>query len=1433
MKTFIKTAVLRPVTICVLVIILLATGVLATMDMSTALLPGIQMPIFGVSVVYPGASARSVEKDVTKVLASGLKSVTGVVETETYSYENVGMVILTCDYGIDVDKKRDEIAQVVDNTSLPSSCYEPIVIAVDMNSGAVATVALYNDSNDINKLNADAQSLKEMMGGIEGVESVSLVGAPTQQIEIHSLEGFDMASLLIMQALQSENLDIPIGSIMADGSVVSIRNSSDANSIYDIMTLPVSVPLGGVASSLNNVKNIVNMYQTCTLQELEQYVAQADGMHDLMAQVDGMTSAELGQMKMLLPIVTKMLNDARDGNDTYADFRKVYPDSDTNGDGTLDGKDITYEQFALLFTDGGSRVVDGEEVSFTGFKFFHTDVAHQSCDDTCTQDVYTYQQVAEILRFAENVDSAILQEIVDIKKAAEEAGTTATIDNEVYVRLFGSVTDVPVTEQLVEIVRRSDFKTNVSSVLLEYKRKHVVLEEGENYGKPVYSNGQLCVVDNGRLTANGQLVNNYGWLVDGEGRYIDEKGNVLTLTEAQKIERYNKLGEYIIFSDEELLELYNAMGIDVGIEFGVTPDTIRFLRVTDFNSEDGTIVVPLCALGKVEEVDTYSGYAQMNGHLAVMVEVYASTDADTTYVVDKVKEAMAQISGDSANTIVLLDDKSEFISQSISNVLSSIIIGGVLAILVIYLFVRRIRSSLVVAITMPLSVLVALLCMWAMGLTLNMVSLGGLAVGIGMLVDNSIVVLESITKYRDSGHSIFDSCVKGTREVAGSLLASTLTNICVFFPILFTQGLTREIFYDLVWAILYSIVMSLIVAVTVIPSLYHLVYRRNPQKKVVNDDGTVTMVSREDGEPRKKAIVEKAQRKVEKMQKAVVNSERKYGKLLSKALKHKVVICVVALVLFSSSVLLVFSTGMEFMPSVDKGKIEVNIGFTSEDSLEDVYDTTLNVANSIKTELGDVVTDIAITAGKQGMVALDNTGKIRITIDTKLAETGETTQRIREYVKQFDLSSVSVIEMDGVVAEITSGMSGMSVVLLGEDPAVLSEIAVKVEEQLLEDENIVSVINQDAQKSTQYSIVIDKTKCAELGVSYSNAVMMLRVGISGQTGATLDIDGQQQNVVVSFNENSVNSLEDMLNLVVGFGTDGSSVRLVDVLQRDDSGNYEGTGLIKEEVVSVIKTLNGSYQVVLDVESYGTDSGTVSKKINSIVNGILADYPGYTYQEGGVSKYLNQAFDGLVVSLIAAFLLLYGVMACQFESLLKPLVVIVSIPFAMTGGFLALVVTGTPLSIVSFVGIIMLMGVIVNGAIVMVDKIDLLIKAGVPVQQAVVEGTASRLRPILMTTLTTILALVPLALGLGEGGELMQPMGIVVLGGLLLGTLVTLVLVPCFYSIVKRVSFKNYTFDADNYGTAIVDVEKMEQSEEQPETAATESSEKDTDVDTKQ
>ena len=295
--------------------------------------------------------------------------------------------------------------------------------------------------------------------------------------------------------------------------------------------------------------------------------------------------------------------------------------------------------------------------------------------------------------------------------------------------------------------------------------------------------------------------------------------------------------------------------------------------------------------------------------------------------------------------------------------------------------------------------------------------------------------------------------------------------------------------------------------------------------------------------------------------------------------------------------------------------------------------------------------------------------------------------------------------------------------------------------------------------------------------------MLLRVGMSGYTAAAISVGGDSQSVNVIFDDYTKDTVEQLLNVVVGFDSDGA-VKIADVLQK----NPDGSLYSRNQVVTNINKIDGKFVTSVDVESYNVDMGTVSSRIEKAVKEVLADHPDVVYQEGGVAHYLTDAMNGLVISLIAAFLLLYGVMACQFESLVKPFIVIMSIPFSFTGGFLALVITGTSLNVVSFVGIIMLMGVIVNGAIVMIDKIDQLIKEGVDPKQAVVEGCKSRLRPILMTTLTTILALIPLALGLGRGGEFMQPMGIVVIGGLLLGTLVTLVLIPCFYCLIKRIKF---------------------------------------------
>lgn len=1525
MNSLIKTTIKRPVTICVLVVILLAVGVLATMDMSTNLLPNIKMPMLGVTAIYPGAAASSVQTDVTDKLENVFKTIPGITELDTRSYDNVSVCVLTFDYGTDIDKKIDDIEDALKTVTLPQGCNDPTFSKIDMNGTAAATISLYNDEDDVELLSKEAEALSTRLRAIEGVGSVSVMGKPEKQIQITALQGLDITALAIVQALSQENLNLPLGTILQNGAVVSVRNASDATSMLQVMRLPVTMDLGeSVLGSLTTVKTAVKTYATCTLDEFNDYVEKATDARNVIDEIEGMTVEELEEQQNNLTSIKSLMALVRENssqslrlmwntieinlvnNKEFQDMSdedlKALADNGNLGlsfdvlkwlrDGAKNGTlktdwfklvtfrecmehaeltdNIPYDHFANLFQKGGSvkyatvydsdgNVTHWETDFYEGLDLLHSDEDHKNCvtegENACDRKPFTHDDAVDVCEFADSVNTVAYQQIIDAKREAQEKPDEASdpiISDELFAALFvnsdqGNEFAALMSPQVIHIIRQENFnedvkdgdgnivKESIVRVLTNVKESHV-----DEQGNAKYLNGKIVErdADDNIIVVIGDKqfsINGFGRLVDNDGKLVDEQGNVVELTDEQIEQNFYTYDLYRVFNDDELVDLYNRLGLDDDT-FGITPtlDTVRFIRITDFDEEVSKLIVPVAYVGKVQTLTAYEAYSQYNGKLAVTLEVYAVADANTTAVVTAVKQAMGQMKEEVSGEMVLLDDKAEFINDSIMNVLTSIIIGGVLAVLVIYLFVGKIGSSLVVSITMPLSVLVALLGLWAMGISLNIVSLGGLAVGIGMLVDNSIVVLESITKRRDRGESVFDSCLNGTREVAGSLLASTLTNICVFFPILFAKGLTREIFYDLVWAVLFAIVMSLIVAVTVIPSLYHLIYNRSPRPRYKKDkDGNKVFVGTfEDGEPRGKAEplydenaatvvktdiseapaeavsienaanvsaaeTDKKKKRGKKDKKPVDRAARKrsilnrmengYGTVLSKVLTKRVLVCVIALVVFGASVGLVFTTGVDFLPSVDKGVIEVNLRFNGAATLDEARDATKQATDAILEEYGDNLQFASYTVGKQGMLPMTITGVVRIQTHVNKLDTTKTVNDIRQLLKdkKINASNITVSEIDGVVAELTGEMAGQSVTLMSDDMNKLAEAAQAVAKKLdsMQGDGIASVTDNTPAINDEISLTFDKDECARRGVDYQNAVLLLRVGMSGYTAATITVDDDSQNVNVIFDDYTKETIESLLDVIVGFDADGA-IKISDVVQYADDGKPYTTN----KVVTNINKLDGKFVTSVDVESYNVDMGTVSKRVEKAVKEVLKDYPDVVYQEGGVAHYLSDAMNGLIISLIAAFLLLYGVMACQFESLVKPFIVIMSIPFSFTGGFLALVITGTSLNVVSFVGIIMLMGVIVNGAIVMIDKIDQLVKEGCAPQQAVLEGCKSRLRPILMTTLTTILALVPLALGLGRGGEFMQPMGIVVIGGLLLGTLVTLVLIPCFYCIVKRIKF---------------------------------------------
>lgn len=916
----------------------------------------------------------------------------------------------------------------------------------------------------------------------------------------------------------------------------------------------------------------------------------------------------------------------------------------------------------------------------------------------------------------------------------------------------------------------------------------------------------------GNVTDNGadvQIRNN------SDVKSVDDILNMPIALPASLITVFNAITEQVSILGEPPFDEGKLSLIKTFSGLNVSNELLKFIAESDFTklsvNSDGeqVYVTKVGDIAAVEKTASYNSYAYYYGggvNIAsgIIVQVYKSNGANSSAVVEEVKSCFNELSsaqGYSAK-ISLLDDQSQFISDSISNVLVSMLIGGCLAILIIFLFLKKVRTSLVIAITMPLSVLAALICLFLMGITLNMVSLGGLAVGIGMLVDNSIVVIEAISKHRDGGKTAFRAAVDGTAEVGGALFGSTLTTVCVFIPIIFTGGLTAEIFTELSFAVIFSLAFSLIVAVTVIPALYAVFENERRLLKggkvsaepLREEQLTIDMLSSDEQFSQHSGLIVAGEKQVIPAEQGETRPRAKgfkssfimnkltdgYTKLLPKVLGKKLVTILVAVVLFGASIGLLFLTGTEFLPSIDKGQIEVTMSYGSGKELKAIESDVLNFSEEIKNNVENI-DYISASIGKNGLLALTDTGIITVQLTTN-RNTDKTVQSIRELSRRLKPEgSVTVRQIDGVVASLISGSDDMSVTFVGSDAEVLTEISQKVKARL-EELDFEDVKDSSTQKAKQFILDFDREKLERAGLDYRTVIMTMRIGIASYTACTVTIDGENYGVNVRFADGAVSGKSDLENFVIGFNAaEGRQIKLKEVLK-------DG-GVTEQVSEACIRRSNGKSMVSVSATLPGVDTGAASKKMQKAAEEVLKEYEGYSFEQSGISSYLTDAFTGLAVALVISFFLLYAVMAVQFGSALKPLIIMASIPFSFTGGFIALVITGTSLNVVSFIGLIMLMGVIVNNAIVMLEKIKQLHDGGTPHFNAVCEACRVRLRPILMTTLTTVLALIPMALGIGQGSELMQPLGIVVIGGLLIGTLVTLVLIPAVYCAVHRISAK--------------------------------------------
>ena len=781
-------------------------------------------------------------------------------------------------------------------------------------------------------------------------------------------------------------------------------------------------------------------------------------------------------------------------------------------------------------------------------------------------------------------------------------------------------------------------------------------------------------------------------------------------------------------------ELKNLILFDMGID-GVDPIRVQDVATVSYLADDS------------------DSYAKINGNNGVLLAFNKQSDYATATVADNVAKKFEELEKEYDNLeFTPLMDQGEYIHVVINSVFKDLLLGALFAILILLFFLRDIRPTVITAISIPVSVIFAVALMYFTGVTLNMISISGLAIGVGMLVDNSIVVIENTYRLRAKGYTPVQAAVSGAGQVAGAITASTLTTICVFVPIVFVDGMTKKIFTDLALTVTYSLLASLLIALTFVPAISKGLLIRKTKKTVLGQGGRVI---------------------------------RWYKGAAAWALDHRKRLVVGALVLLLASAGVLLAKGFEFMPNMSTSQIMATISMPEDSKLDD----TKRVNDTICEELLkiDGVEDVGVMRTSEmnsafGMSTSSDTGdedrntSLYIVMDdSKLDQCQAVSDKLDKLGKKYDCEIVATTETD-----ITSylGGSGVSMTLYGEDLDDLRLSGQAIEDGMRDMKALEEVSDIDKESTEEIHIVVNKNKAMEKGLTVAQVYQQIAAKVTKDTTATtMKKDNSSVDIKVANYDDKGFTKKELydLKLTGTVNNETKKVKLTDVadINKDASMNSINHNNQKRSL-TVSASVKDGYNVT-------KATSQVKKMIND--EGMLRD--GVSIKYSGENEEIMDSMKQLLLMMLVGIILVYLIMVAQFQSLRSPFIIIFTLPLAFTGGLLALLITNQVFSVIAMFGFVMLVGIVVNNGIVLVDCINRFRLEGMEMREAIIEAGAVRMRPVLMTAATTILGLVPLALGLGQGAEIVQPVAIVCIGGLLYATITTLFIIPIMYRRFAR------------------------------------------------
>lgn len=844
--------------------------------------------------------------------------------------------------------------------------------------------------------------------------------------------------------------------------------------------------------------------------------------------------------------------------------------------------------------------------------------------------------------------------------------------------------------------------------------------------------------------------------VDISGGYQNE---IAVETYSEKLSGYRLSVSYIA----QILGADN-MSVPAGdVQNGNQTLTVRTDGEYSSVEELANSLIPLPTGGSVrlnEIADVYvkhqeqSAIAKFDGEPCVLLSVNKQSDVNTVQVSNRVDRALAELTAENPSlNWMKAFDQCDFINIVVDSTMQNIIIGVVLAAAVLFLFLRDLGSTAVISIAMPLCIVAVFLIMQMMDITLNMMSLGGIAMGVGMIVDNSIVVLENIFRFRGEGKSRYAACVEGTGEVALSISASTLTTIAVFLPIALQDGIVGMLFKEFAITICTLLLTSLVVALTIVPLLSYMLLDRGKRRTQLGMDGVNLNELRPDHP-----------------------FMRKYKKLLGYFVSHRGVAVAISGGMIALFVISIALSGFEMIPEMDQGQVAVTISLPIGSELDDAEE----YGDRVEQIMMDTIPEIESLYYTSGGSGLSTSSGTSVSVTANLVDSGDRDRSAARIAAQLrnDLADIAGCEISVSSAGMMdmSSMTGtpISVTLTGDDYTELTETADELVKRLSEIPDAIDVKSSASEQVPEVDITIKRETAARYGLTAGAIGSAVRTELTGSTATELRIDGEEISVTVRGDSSYGESMDALRNMPLTTAA-GTTVPLgmvadIDVVLAPQS-------IMRE---------NQSRTVTVTGDSISDNAAAMAGSVETVLADFIAP-EGITIDQGGENEEMIEAFSKLGTALIAALGLVYFVLSSQFESFVMPVIIMLILPVGLLGSLIGLPITGQKISILAFVGVIMLAGIVVNSSIVLVDYIKIRRQRGEDKNTAILNACPLRVRPVLMTTLTTILGLLPMALGIGEGSEMMIGMATVMITGMIISTIVTLLFTPVYYSLIDSLT----------------------------------------------